>query len=87
MFIKETSVQKFLPLEGNDKEFILNSNIIKHLVIDNCRMSDSNFAKILQALIDQRELIELRYNNNSIGPKSIKYLKLMLDNEMNGNFL
>ena len=50
-------------------------------------MSDSNFAKILEVLIDQRELIELRYNNNPIGPKSMKYLELMLDNEMNGNFL
>ena len=50
-------------------------------------MSDDNFAKILEVVIDQRELVELRYNNGQVGPKSMKKLVELLSNEMSGIFL
>ena len=65
----------------------MNPNVIKHLIIDDCNMNDENFARILDVVIEQRELIELRYTNNEIGPKSWERLASLLENEAKGVFL
>ena len=66
-FIRRTTKVKLFPLQ-HEGDFALNPNVIKHLIIENCHMSDENFAKILDVVIEQRELVELRYTNNEIGP-------------------
>ena len=86
MFMKETTREKFFQLE-DEEDYKLNPNVIKHLIIDNCQMSDDNFAKILEVVIDQRELVELRYNHGQVGPKSIKKVVELLSNETSGIFL
>ena len=65
----------------------MNANVIKYLIIDDCSMNDENLAKILDTTIEQREIAEFRYTNNEIGPKSIKRLASILDNESSGIFL
>jgi len=85
MFIRETTEEKVV--QGENKICYLSPNVIKYLIIDDCHMSDENLAKILDEAIEQREIVEFRYTNNEIGPKSLERLKLILDNEANGIFL
>lgn len=63
-----------------------NGQIIEKLVLDNCQVSDLQFSLILEGLIIQKQLKELTYASNELGPKSIEKLRDLLDQD-SGSFL
>ena len=55
-----------------------NPFLIKTLIIDECLMTDEVFAEILQGIEKQTFIRSIHYvNNNTLGPKSCEYLKLI----------
>lgn len=64
--------QKVLVMR-NETE-VQNERLIQTLVIDDCKLSDSNFAKILDAIKNQQTLRSLCYQSCPFGAKSMKSL-------------
>ena len=57
------------------------------MILDNCNLTDTDFANILNGIMIQDSIVSITYTKNRLGLESLRALKAILEKPFPGNTL